>query len=142
VASVIKYGDNILKVLQRAHSLLHLAACPALISVRIQLVSVSTARRGKPSTAVAAAAAQNFTTASSVVFGTLLSVVLFGFRPKLQFAWGATLVAVAAFVYATNGRASPADADEAHEEQDTLVAGEHCAHAAETESSMRIADSV
>uniref|UniRef100_A0A7S4EUQ6 Sugar phosphate transporter domain-containing protein n=1 Tax=Chrysotila carterae TaxID=13221 RepID=A0A7S4EUQ6_CHRCT len=84
VASVIKYGDNILKVLQRAHSLLHLAACPALISVRIQLVSVSTARRGKPSTAVAAAAAQNFTTASSVVFGTLLSVVLFGFRPKLQ----------------------------------------------------------
>ena len=43
---------------------------------------------------------KNFSTACSVILGTLLSVVLFDFRPGLQFVGGGALVAAATVIYA------------------------------------------
>merc|ERR1740139_1628967 len=46
---------------------------------------------------------KNFTTSCSVILGTLISVFLFDFHLTVQFAWGAALVMVSAYIY---GRAA------------------------------------
>jgi UDP-sugar transporter A1/2/3 len=45
---------------------------------------------------------KNFTTACSVIIGTLISVVLFDFQLTVSFAWGSLLVASSAYVFATS----------------------------------------
>ena len=45
---------------------------------------------------------KNFTTACSVIIGTLISVVLFDFQLTVGFAWGSLLVASSAYVFATS----------------------------------------
>ena len=49
---------------------------------------------------------KNFTTSCSVILGTLISIVLFDFRPTLQFGWGSAIVIGAASLYAVGGSAS------------------------------------
>ena len=49
---------------------------------------------------------KNFTTSCSVILGTLISIVLFDFRPTLQFGWGSAIVIGAAYLYAVGGSAS------------------------------------
>ena len=49
---------------------------------------------------------KNFTTSCSVILGTLISIVLFDFRPTLQFGWGSAIVIGAAYLYAVGGGAS------------------------------------
>ena len=44
---------------------------------------------------------KNFTTSCSVILGTLISVYLFDFQLTMQFAWGAGLVVLSAYAYAT-----------------------------------------
>jgi solute carrier family 35 (UDP-sugar transporter), member A1/2/3 len=42
---------------------------------------------------------KNFTTSCSVILGTLMSIVLFDFRPNTQFFMGAALVILSAYIY-------------------------------------------
>jgi len=51
---------------------------------------------------------KNFSTACSVILGTMLSVALFDFKVGLQFAWGAALVAAATVLYASAVGVAPA----------------------------------
>uniref|UniRef100_A0A7S2FK18 Sugar phosphate transporter domain-containing protein n=1 Tax=Haptolina brevifila TaxID=156173 RepID=A0A7S2FK18_9EUKA len=51
---------------------------------------------------------KNFTTAFSVIFGTLISVVLFGFQLSSQFVTGALLVIASGYIYAVPASAPAA----------------------------------
>ena len=51
---------------------------------------------------------KNFTTACSVILGTFISVVFFGYTLTFQFVFGATLVVVSAYAYVTAPEPAPA----------------------------------
>ena len=69
---------------------------------------------------------KNFTTACSVILGTLVSVVLFDFKLTMQFAWGSALVVASAYAYgvapsAEAPKVAPEDADKVPTESKPLT---------------------
>lgn len=61
---------------------------------------------------------KNFTTACSVILGTIISVYLFDFQLSAQFAWGSALVVGSAYAYATTPSPATEPSREADDEDD------------------------
>lgn len=75
---------------------------------------------------------KNFTTACSVILGTLISVVLFDFVLTVQFLWGSALVVASAYAYATAPPSAAVELKPSHDEEEVA--------AAETEEYKPLAD--